>query len=158
MPKWYTKEDALKLLQRYCAYQDRCHKEVKQKLYDMGVYPDWQDEIILSLLEDNFLNEERFACSFARGKFRMKQWGRQRIQQELKQRQITAYCIKKAMQEIKEADYRDALHALVEKKASQVHGKSMWERKQKVARFIQQRGFEPQLFWPIIHDTLSEDE
>lgn len=156
MPKWYTKEEALSSLQRYCAYQDRCHQEVRQKLRDMGVYPDWQDEIILALLEDNFLNEERFACSFARGKFRMKKWGRQRIKRELKRRQISDYCIKKALQEIEEADYQAALQSLILKKAAQVRTEDQWEQKQKVARYVLQRGYEPQILWPMIHELLTE--
>lgn len=156
MPKWYTKDEALQVLQKYCAYQDRCHKEVKQKLRDMGVYPDWQDEILLSLLEDNFLNEERFACSYARGKFRIKQWGRQRIKQGLKRRQISDYCIKKAMQEIEEADYHAALRAIILKKAAQIKAENPWTQKQKVARYALQRGYEPYLTWPMIHELLPK--
>ena len=98
MEKWVSKEEALAKIQRYCAYQDRCHQEVRTRLLDMGVYADWLEEIIVQLIEENFLNEERFARSFARGKFRIKQWGRNRIRQELKKRNISAYCIRMAME------------------------------------------------------------
>jgi len=157
MPKWYTKEEALRQLQRYCAYQDRCHQEVRQKLRDMGVYPDWQDEIILELLEDNFLNEERFARSFARGKFRIKGWGRRRIQRELKQRDISEYCIRKAMEEIPAEAYEATLRQLVEKKLSGLKEPNPWKRKQKAANFALQRGFEPQLAWSIVHELTDSN-
>ena len=104
MEKWVSKEEALAKIQRYCAYQVRCHQEVRTRLLDMGVYADWLEEIIVQLIEENFLNEERFARSFARGKFRIKQWGRNRIRQELKKRNISAYCIRMAMEEIEEQD------------------------------------------------------
>ena len=143
-------------MQRYCAYQDRCHQEVRKKLRDMKVYPDWQDEIILALLEDNFLNEERFARSFARGKFRIKRWGRQRIKRELKQRQVSEYCIKKALEEIEESDYLAALKSLILKKAEQLRTDDHWVQKQKVARYALQRGYESQILWPMIHELLDK--
>ena len=99
MGEWVSKEEALAKMQRYCAYQERCHEEVRSKLLNMGVYSDWREEIIVQLIEENFLNEERFARSFARGKFRIKQWGRNRIRQELKKRKISDYCVRKAMEE-----------------------------------------------------------
>ena len=98
--KYYSQEAALLKLQSYCAYQERCHNEVMTKLRDLGVYGDKADEIVAQLITDNFLNEERFAVSYARGKFRIKRWGKIRIRQELKLRQIPEYSIKKAMAEI----------------------------------------------------------
>ena len=109
-PKKYTSpEDALKKLQRYCAYQDRCHKEVRSKLLDLGVYGDELEAIIAELVTENFLNEERFARSYARGKFRMRQWGKKRIVRELKVRDISEYCIRKALLEIEEDVYYENL-------------------------------------------------
>ena len=90
--KYISPEDALAKLQRYCAYQDRCHQEVRTKLIDLGVFGDTLEEIITDLIKDNFLNEERFARSYARGKFRMRKWGRIKIRQELKLRKISDYC------------------------------------------------------------------
>ncbi|TXB63158.1 regulatory protein RecX [Phaeodactylibacter luteus] len=155
MPKWYSKEEALAKLQHFCAYQDRCHQEVRQKLMDMGVYPDWREEIITELIQDNFLNEERFAQSFARGKFRMKQWGRQRIARELKQRQISDYCIKKGMAEISEPDYQQALRELLEKKDRQLQESDPWARKAKLVRYALSKGFESQLTWPAVHQLVD---
>ena len=113
--KYISKDDALSKLQRYCAYQDRCHQEVRSKLLDLGIYGDDLEEIISDLISENFLNEERYARSYARGKFRIKRWGRMRIQQELKQRKISAYCLRKAMEEIEEEEYEQTLRTILEK-------------------------------------------
>jgi regulatory protein len=156
MQKWYSKEEALQKLQAYCAYQDRCHQEVRQKLMDMGVYPDWREEIIVALIEENFLNEERFACSYARGKFRMKQWGRQRITRELKQRRISAYCLRKALAEIGEEEYLAVLRELLAKKAATLSGQDAWAQKNKLARYAISKGFEADLVWPLTHELVDD--
>ena len=119
--KYHSKEEALDKLQRYCAYQDRCHQEVRSKLLDLGIYGEDLEEIIVQLISDNFLNEERFARSYARGKFRIKRWGRNRIWQELQKRQISDYCLRKAMEEIDEAEYQKTLWELLEKKSGPYH-------------------------------------
>ncbi len=155
MGDWVTKEDALAKMQRYCAYQDRCHQEVRSRLLDMGVYGDWLEEIILRLIEENFLNEERFARSFARGKFRIKQWGRNRILQELKQRNISGYCIRKALEEIDERDYRRTLETLLLKKAETLPEEGPFNRNNKLARYAVGRGFEAELTWQAIGDLFS---
>lgn len=155
MGDWVTKEDALAKMQRYCAYQDRCHQEVRSRLLDMGVYGDWLEEIMLQLIEENFLDEERFARSFARGKFRIKQWGRNRILQELKQRNISGYCIRKALEEIDERDYRRTLEALLLKKAENLPEEGPFNRNNKLARYAVGRGFEPELTWQAIGDLFS---
>ncbi|MBP6234345.1 MAG: RecX family transcriptional regulator, partial [Chitinophagaceae bacterium] len=95
--KYLTKEQALQKLKHYCAYQERCHSEVKEKLYQLGVWKKEHDEIIASLIEENYLNEERFAVAYAGGHFRIKQWGRIKIKYELKQKQVSEYSIKKAL-------------------------------------------------------------
>ena len=114
--KQLTKEQALQKLKHYCAYQERCHSEVKEKLYNLGVWKKDHDEIIASLIEENYLNEERFAIAFAGGKFRVKQWGRVKIKYELKQKQVSEYSIKKAMKQIGEEEYLALLHKLTEEK------------------------------------------
>lgn len=148
--KYISAADALKKLQRYCAYQDRCHAEVRSKLLDLGVYGDTLEQIMAELITDNFLNEERFARSYARGKFNIKKWGRSRIKQELKKRKITDYCIRKAMEEIEEADYEKTLHQLLEKKASQMEDPFSFQNKAKIAAFLIRRGFESKLVWEAI--------
>ena len=117
MKKIFTEKDrALSKLQKYCAYQERCHQEVRSKLIELKIYGDDLEEIIAELISDNFLNEERFAIAYAGGKFRMKKWGKVRIRIELKKRKISDYCIKKAMQEIDEEGYMEGLYKVIEKK------------------------------------------
>jgi len=105
-----TNGEALVKLQHYCAYQDRCHQEVRSKLLSIKVYGDQLEQVMASLIADNYLNEERFARSFARGKYRIKKWGHNRIRQELKMKNISDYCIRKAMKEVvEEGGYEDQL-------------------------------------------------
>ena len=149
--KYTSKADALTKLQRYCAYQERCHQEVRSKLLDLGIYGDDLEEIIVELIQENFLNEERFARSFARGKFRVKKFGRDRIRRELKLRKISDYCIRKAMTEIDEADYLRTLHEVIEKKSNSLNGEDDFVRKGKVAKYAIGRGFESQLVWEVLN-------
>lgn len=137
-------------MQRYCAYQERSHKEVRGKLLDLGIYGDDLEEILAQLISDNFLNEERFARAYARGKFRMKQWGRRRILQELKFRDVSAYSIRKAMEEIPEADYLETLETVIRKKADALDEPDGFKRRNKVAQYVIGRGFEPNLVWETI--------
>jgi regulatory protein len=150
--KYTSKADALVKLQRYCAYQDRCHQEVRSKLIELGCYGQDLEEVMASLIEEKFLDEERFARSFARGKFRMKQWGRTRIRQELKLRNISDYCIRKAMTEISEQDYLKTLEEILEKRATQIGEANDFERKGKLAQYAMSRGFEGDLIWKALDD------
>lgn len=143
---------ALFKLQRYCAYQDRCHKEVRTKLLDLGVYGLDLENVITELIADNFLNEERFACSYARGKFRMKGWGKIRIRQELKKRQISDYCIKKAMKEIEEEDYMQKLEALILKKEKTLKETNRFKKNGLLAQFVIRKGYEAGLVWYVIKE------
>ena len=102
--KSLTPQQALQKLKHYCAYQERCHSEVRDKLFSLGIWKRDQDAIIATLIEENYLNEERFALAYAGGKYRMKQWGRQRIRYELKQKQVSDYSIKKALKQIDEVN------------------------------------------------------
>ena len=138
-------------LERYCAYQDRCHSEVRTKLIQLGIYGDDLEEIIVDLINDNFLNEERFACSFARGKFRIKKWGRIKIRMHLKQKKISEYCLKKAMLEIEEEDYLESLKSILGKKWKTVRVANIYTKKGKVAAFAIQKGYESWLVWDTIN-------
>lgn len=150
--KYTSKADAEAKLKRYCAYQERCHQEVRSKLLELGVFGHTLEEVIATLIEENFLNEERFARSFARGKFRIKQWGRVRIRRELALRNISDYCLRKAMEEIEEAEYRKVLVGLFEKYEAAISWENAFDRKQKLARHAIQRGFEPELVWALLND------
>ena len=140
--KYHTKEAALNKMEHYCAYQDRCHSEVRTKLLDLGIYGDDLEEIIISLISDNFLNEERFAKSYARGKFRIKKWGKVRIRQELKFRKISDYCLRKAMEEIPDDEYEETLKAVLIKKNKLIRETNDFKRKVKLTKYAQSRGFE----------------
>ena len=152
--KFTSKADALVKLQRYCAYQDRCHQEVRSKLIELGTYGQDLEDVMASLIEEKFLDEERFARSFARGKFRMKQWGRIRIRQELKMRNISEYCIRKAMEEISEEDYLKTLREVLERRASQIAEGDDFARKGKLAQYAMSRGFEGEIVWKLLDNRL----
>jgi regulatory protein len=141
-----TKEQALQKLRHYCAYQERCHMEVKEKLYSFGLRKQMVEESIAQLIEEDYLNEERFAIQFAGGKFRMKQWGRVKIKHGLKQKQVSTYCINKAMKEIDEADYEKTLHKLAEQKWNRVKGEgvNLFVKMSKTTDYLLQKGFEPE--------------
>ena len=92
--KYLTKQEALQKAKHYCAYQERCHSEVKEKLYGFGLWKNDVEDLLSTLIEEDYLNEERFAIQFAGGRFRMKQWGRVKIKYELKQKKVSDYLIK----------------------------------------------------------------
>ncbi len=155
--KYLSQEAALSRMQRYCAYQERSHQEVRSKLLDLGVYGDVLEEIMAQLVSDNFLNEERYARAYARGKFRMKQWGRRRIVQELKFRQVSEYCIRKALEEIPEADYQKTLHEVVRKRRESLSpSDNDFTLRQKTAQYVIGRGFEPELVWQAVEAVWGE--
>lgn len=148
--KQLDKSQALKKLQRYCAYQDRCHQEVRSKLIELGMYGMDLEEIISDLIGDNFLNEERFAKSYVGGKFRVKHWGRVRIRQELKKRNISAYCIKKGMAEIEEEDYLKTLEHVLTKKRASLKQRDKFKKNGELAKYAMNKGFESNLVWALI--------
>jgi regulatory protein len=148
--KYISRDEAFAKMQRYCAYQERCHQEVRSKLIELGIYGQDLEDIIAGLIGDNFLNEERFARTFARGKFRIKQWGRNRIRQELKSRGISDYCLRKAMEEIGEEEYQISLESLLEKRAGILDEEDDFVRKNKLAQYAIRRGYEPELVWEML--------
>ncbi|WP_127845784.1 regulatory protein RecX [Psychroflexus aestuariivivens] len=153
--KSYTVDEAMLKLMNYCVYQDRCHKEVEQKLYDMNMFEDARNQIILKLIEEDFLNESRFAKSFARGKFRIKKWGKIRIVRELKMKNISAFNIKLALKEIPDEDYFSTLNDLAEKRWNDIKDTSILKKKKKLANYLFYRGWESQLVYEKIHELAS---
>jgi regulatory protein len=142
--KQLTKEQALQKLRHYCGYQERCRSEAKKKLYDLGVTEKEHDEIISTLIEENCLNEERFAMAFTSGKFRMKHWGRINIKHALQQKQINEYFIKKALEQIDEEEYRAGLKKLAEEKYTALKNQQYFIRKKKTMDYLIQKGYEPE--------------
>jgi regulatory protein len=144
--KYHSKEEALQKAKQYCAYQERCHSEVKEKLYSLGMNKNEVDELLSDLINDNYLNEERFAIQFAGGKFRIKQWGRVKIKYALKQKQVSEYCIKKALKTIDDKDYTRTAEKLFEQKLKTLKSeKNAFIRKRKLQDHLLQKGFETSL-------------
>ena len=154
--KYLTKEEALQKLKHYCAYQERCHSEVKEKLYSLGVWKKDHDEITAKLIEENYLNEERFAIAFAGGKFRIKQWGRVKIKYALKQKQVSDYSIKKALRQINEEDYGTVLGTLAKEKYATLKNEQYLLRKKKTMDYLVQKGFESELIKTVIGEIASK--
>ena len=152
--KKLTPAQGLIKAQQSCAYQERCQQEMRDKLYEWGLYSEAVENIISDLITTNFLNEERFAKTYAGGKFRIKKWGRVKIKIELKKRNISVYCIKKAMEELNDKDYIKTLKQLIAKKSKEIKGGKPQVRKYKLAQYAASRGFEQDLIW----DILKEEE
>lgn len=148
--KKLTPQQALQKIYHYCAYQERSHKEVRSKLYNYGLWGSEVEDLLTRLITEDFLNEERFAKSYAGGKFRMKKWGRLKIERELSGHGLTDKCIKIGLKEIDKEDYQNTLKAIVEKKWSEVIESNSFKKKDKIARYAIMKGFEPDLVWGII--------
>ena len=152
-----TYQEALAKLERYCAYQERCHLEVSQKLQALGMIPEVQEAIIAQLIQDNFLNETRFAQAFARGKFRIKHWGKLRITRELKARKISDWNIKKALEEIEPEEYLATIERLSDQFWNKHSGLEAWKRRQKVVQALQYRGWENDLIFESLSRLKSDN-
>ncbi len=154
--KLYDKKSAKPKIEQYCAYQERSQQEVRDKLYDMGLHKADVEELISELITSNFLNEERFARSYARGKFRIKHWGRIKIKQQLKLKKVSEYCIKKAMLEIEPDEYEQCIFKLLEKKKSELQKKekNAYILNQKTMKYLMSRGFEPDIVQSLMKSEL----
>jgi regulatory protein len=150
--KSYTAEEILKKAEGYCVYQDRCHQEVVQKLKTMTSSETVIDHIIVKLIADNFLNEERFARSFARGKHRIKHWGKTRIIRELKMRDISKYNIDNALKEIEPSEYLTSFHNLSERIWESITEKNLAKKKKKFCDYLLRKGFETSLIYEKLQD------
>jgi regulatory protein len=148
----HTLKEAKSKIEYYCAYQERCHKEVTEKLRSMGMIPAAIDQILVGLITDNFLNEMRFAQSYARGKFRIKKWGKNRIKQELKVRDISSYCIKAGLKEIDPQEYLEIFNEISFKKGTSLENLSLLKQRKKLADYLLYRGWESHL----VYDKLQE--
>ncbi len=154
--KILTPSQALINIQKYCAYQERSHQEVRDKLYSYGLHQTDVEDILTQLITSGFLNEERFAKAFAGGKFRMKHWGRNKIENELKHRGISKRCIQTGLNEIDDSDYRQTLVQLIKKKSGLVEETNLFKKRDKVARFVIGKGYEPELVWRVVMDIIPD--
>lgn len=155
--KTYTVEEAKRKLEQFCAYQERCHEEVIKKLRSMNMIPQAVDAVVGHLLEHNFLNEERFARSFARGKFRIKHWGRVRIVRELKARDISRYNIDIALKEIDDAEYFETFDTLAAKQWEAIREKNILKKKKKLFDFLMRKGYESNLIYEAVQNLANDD-
>ncbi|GAO42261.1 regulatory protein RecX [Flavihumibacter petaseus] len=152
--KQLTPDQALQKARHYCAYQERCHQELRQKLYEYGLRQAEVENAIATLIDEDYLNEERFALQFAGGKFRMKSWGYNRITRELQQRQISDYCIRKAIQAISPEDYRKTLEKITRSKWEQLAGEQPLVRIKKVQDYLLYKGFD----WSEIREIIARTQ
>ncbi|MDL2315146.1 RecX family transcriptional regulator [Bacteroidales bacterium OttesenSCG-928-C19] len=147
----YTLQQAIEKASAYCAVQERCANEMRTKLYSWGLSTDDVEQTITELIVQDFINEERFAKAFARGKFRIKHWGRRKIEYELKSKRISATCIQSGMQEIDETEYSEVLQQLIDKKSNEIKESNPFLKKKKLTAYLIGRGFE----YELINDLLE---
>jgi len=153
-----TYDIALEKLRKYCAYQERCHQEVRTKLLNLKIYGDDLENIISDLIKENFLNEERFARAYARGKFRMKKWGRNKIKQELQKRRVSAYCIKKGMAEIDEQEYKSTLKEVLLKQMEKNSSMKRYLALDKSIKYAHSRGYEFEAIYKLVKELKLDQD
>ncbi|PIB33074.1 recombinase RecX [Gaetbulibacter sp. 5U11] len=151
----FTVDEAKKKLEHYCAYQERCHQEVRQKLKSMHMITEATDIIMVHLMDHNFLNEERYAKSFVRGKFRIKKWGRRRLLLELQKKDISKYNVNQAFIEIDEAEYIGVFNDLAEKKAESLRETDKYKKKKKLIDYLLYRGWESHLVYDKANELIK---
>lgn len=148
----YSFLTAKQKIEAFCAYQERCDQEVRQKLHSWKTHPEDVDALIAHLITHNFLNEERFAEAYVSGKFRIKKWGKIKIRQQLKLKKISTYSINKALATIEDDEYWQTARNLVESKSRLIKAKNQWDKLNKLKRYLASKGFETDL----IHDLFAE--
>jgi regulatory protein len=158
--KTYTPSQALEKAKHFCGYQERSHAQVKEKLYGWGLRKAEVEEVLSRLIEEDYLNEERYATAFAGGKFRIKQWGKVKIVHALKQQQVSPYNLQKAMREVDQEVYRKTLEKLTRKKWTSLQGKGLTplHRQLKTRSYLLQRGYEPALVQEMLGQISAETE
>ncbi len=156
MKKTYSPEEARVKIHRYCAYQERCHQDVRIRLFQYGLTEAFVDELIADLITNGFLNEERFARTFAGGKFRIKKWGRLKIIQALEARGLSAHCIKAGLTEIDEDEYAQTLEGLLEKRRGDLVAPNIFVLRDRLSKYAIQRGFEPNIVWTLLKEMIPD--
>lgn len=138
-------------IEAYCAYQDRCHYEVSNKLSQWGITGEQKEQLIADLVVSRFLDEERFAGNYVSGKFRIKQWGKIKIKQQLKAKFVPEYCIQKALNQIDGDEYYSTLKHLAERKSNELKSeRDSWKKKAKIMRYLASKGFEQDLIYEVM--------
>lgn len=148
-------ETILRKIEKYCVYQDRCHQEVRSKLLELGCRGVELEEIMAHLIAEDFLNEERYALAYTRGKFRIKKWGRVKIRQQLKAKEVTDYLIDRALKQIDASEYFGTLQELMQKKNDTITETNPLKRKEKLIRYLQSKGYEINLILECWQDMFT---
>lgn len=154
--KKLTPAEAKGKIQRYCAYQERSHQEVRNKLFEYGLYSNDVDQLLSDLITDGFLNEERYAKAFVGGKFRMKKWGRIKIVNALEAHGLSQNCIKIGLKEIDPGDYISTLDSLLEKKGNEIDEENIYAKRDKISKYAIQKGYEPELVWKSLKEIFPD--
>ena len=147
----FTINEIEQKLKRYCSYQDRCHSEVEKKLKEFDLIEEAKNKILFNLINENYLNESRFSENFVRGKFKIKNWGKIKIVQELKSRNISDLNIKRGLMEIDEVEYKNKLENIFNKKLSSLGNQSVTNKKKKIFSYLSYRGWETNLIYEKIN-------
>jgi len=153
--KSFTVDELQSKMEQYCVYQDRCHQEIERKMKEYQMIPEAKEKILLHLMRHDFLNEERFSKSFARGKFRIKNWGKQRIIRELKIKNISSYNIKTALKEIDEELYVKTIEKIATSKKNTIKESNLFKKKKKIYDYLYRKGYESSLIQETIQKLLK---
>lgn len=148
--KSYTFEEIKQKMMNYCVYQDRCHQEVEQKMKDFLLIPEAKEEILLYLIKENYLNEERFTRSYIRGKFYLKNWGKIKIKSHLKFKGISEKLIDKCMNEIDAEDYENTIKKIFNSYLSGLKAMPDYQKNIKTTRYLMSKGFEYELIRQVM--------
>ena len=140
--KTHTPSQAKPKIEKFCAYQERSHQQVKRKLQGYGLNGMDADILLVELMHANFLNEERFAMAYARGKFKIKGWGKTKIKQGLKREGVGEKLIQQALASLGMDDYLDTLNTLTTKKWPLIKGASHIEKVFKLKRYLVGKGYD----------------
>jgi regulatory protein len=140
----------------YCAYQERCHSEVTQKLYSYGLYRDQVEELVAWLITENYLNEERFATTFAGSKFRLKQWGKLKIRRALELKNVSEYSIYKGLEEIDETSYHQTIRKLIELQHDKISDTNKYSLRHRIAKYLLGKGYEPEHIWEELRTIIPD--
>lgn len=155
--KNWSMEESVEKLSNFCAYQERCQWELRRKLFEKGIHGNDSENLIQQMIDGGFINEERYARAFARGKFKLKKWGRTRIRRELKMREISPKSIEKGLSEIDPVEYYDVLLAQAERQWEKIVEKELYKKRFKIGQYLMGRGFEQDLIKEAIEEVSKED-
>ena len=145
-------KEVIQKMEYYCAYQERCHAEIKEKLYSFQVTPDEKDQIIVHLLDHNYLNEERFASVYTQSKLHQKKWGKKRITLELKAKQISSFLITKSIREIDANEYQSIFDQVSEKHWDTINEKNTLKKRKKFCDYLLRKGWESDWVYEKVKD------